>query len=167
MATAMLFSLLLHPLGVPAWGETVPADPDDACLESLAAVHQPMTALSKDAVARFLKSVHSDHCRDHLEFEEWSTETIFDLMQDAPETFFGVLMHSPEPVQASVVKALDSPVDLFVDYPAVYESISTGIRDTRLRDYALSIFTPHYQRHLKEQKEWEQRYKPKGTAEQG
>lgn len=166
-ATVLLLWLLLTLPGLSAWGQTVPRDPDDACFESLGAVHQTMAKPSDDVVARFLQSVHSDDCRGNTEFEEWSTETLFDLMQDAPETFFRVLMHSSKPVEASVVKALESPVDLFIDYPAIYESINIGVRDARVRDYALQIFTPHYQRHLKEQKEWEERNRPKGEARQG
>ncbi len=147
--------------------ETLPPDPEDRCLESLAGVHQPNPKQSREAVEQFVRAVHSDECRRSLEFEEWSTETIYDLMQDAPETFFTVLMQAPPPVQASVITALDHPADQFIDYAAIYESISTGVRDKRLRDYALRIFTPHYQRYLKEQKEWERLETPKGKARQG
>lgn len=166
-AFAMLLWLGMTLSGAPPSGETASPDPGDPCFDSLAAVHQPTAKLTKDVIARFLRAVHSSDCQNNLEFEEWSTETIYDLMQDAPEPFFGALMRSPEPVQASVVKALDGPVDLFVDYSAIYESISTGVRDKRLREYALGIFTPHYQRHLKEQREWERLNGPQGKARQG
>lgn len=166
-ALAMLVWVGLALSGAPGSSETVSPDSGDTCFDALAAVHQPMATLTQDAVARFLRAVHSKACRDDLDFEEWSTETIYDLMQDAPETFFRVLMRSPKPVQASVVNALDGPVDLFVDYAAIYESISTGVRDKRLREYALAIFTPHYQRHLKEQREWERLNTPRGKAPQG
>lgn len=167
MAIALILPFLLAP------GATLAAEGTDAllaeegCLGSLAAVHQAQPTLSEQAVAQFLRSVHSEDCWSDLAFEEWSVETLYDLMQDAPETFFGALRQAPPPVQASVIKALDDPADQFIDYAAIYESISTGVRDKRLRDYALQIFSPHYQRYLKEQKQWERLDKPKGEAQEG
>ncbi len=166
-ATALLLSLHMGSSGSPVAAETVPPDPDDGCLESLATVHQPKLQENKEAIAQFLRAVHSDECQKSLEFEEWGTETIYDLMQDAPETFFSVLMQVPPPVQASVITALDQPADQFIDYAAIYESIRTRVRDKQIRDYALRIFTPHYQRHLKEQQEWERLEPPQGKDQQG
>lgn len=164
---ACLLPLLLALSGSPIAAESVRPDADDPCFDSLAGVHQAPLKLSEDAVARFLRSVHSGDCQSDLEFEAWSTETLFDLMQDTPETFFRVLMKASPSVQASVITALDNPADEFIDYSAIYESITTGVRDKRLRDYALRIFTPHYQRHLKEQKAWERLDRPTGKAQPG
>lgn len=154
-AIALVLPLLVAFSGATASAQPPPLDPQDACFDSLGGVYRQMGDLTEEAVARFLRAVHSTECRDDLDFAEWSTETLYDLMQDAPETFFRVLRRSPTPVQDSVVDTLESPAGPFIDYPGIHESISTRVRDKQLREYALRIFAPFYQRYLKEQRAWE------------
>ncbi len=134
---------------------------DEDCIRAVADINKVSSKVTDENIRKYLDSLVSDICRGNVEYAEWSNESIFLLMEKMPEKFFALLKQSNFNIQDAIRHELEHPIHDMINYPNIMDSIKSGIKDESLRTYAVKLFSPYYERHIKEVRKWEETNKQK------
>lgn len=135
------------------------------CVNVVAAVNRPATEITSKAIDDFLYSLIAPGCRGNVEYAEWSSETVFHLMEDVPSLFFARVKALGREMEDAVVRELKQPIHDMLNYPAIYDSIKTKVSEQGVRTYAMKLFEPFYWDHIEYVRKWEKRNKLKWEYE--
>ncbi len=132
----------------------------------VAAVDQEADAVTYSEIESFLNTFRDPGCTS-VEHSEWANEMVFTLMDRAPEEFFRALKSADSAIEEAIfVDVLDHPINDFINYPAIMRAIESKIADDEIRRYAIDIFGPYYEEHIRYREAWEKENNAKWEYDQ-
>lgn len=126
----------------------------EQCIKAVARVDSESSQPSKNDVRIFLDSLISKACQRNVEYLEWSNEATYNLMRKSPVLIFSAIRESSAEIKGKIIKILEEPIHDGINYPEINKSIN-GIKDKDLKEYAVTLFSPYYNRHLEYVEFWE------------
>ena len=97
-------------------------DPCNKCdIEKIRAVNENLTALTSEIISNFLCTLDNS-CKTSAEFSEWSNETIFKVLDNAPKVFLQVAAKNGNNISILLTE-IQNPIHDTIDFQSIYSKL--------------------------------------------
>jgi len=98
-------------------------------------IHENIDSLTLEIVEDFLCTLDRS-CINNVEFSEWSNETIFTILINAPALFFQV-MDKGKINSVLILSEIETPIHDLIDLQKVYNNVKAVSTETELKNNVL------------------------------
>jgi hypothetical protein len=111
--------------------------PCEKCdLEKVRIVNQHLTSLTDQMLSEFL-CTFDNACKNNVEYTEFSNETLFAVLDKAPNLFFQV-MSSGLIDNEIILKEIENPINDRIDLQEIYDNIKLSTAKTEFKTKCLN-----------------------------
>ena len=106
--------------------------PCDKCdLEKVRIVNQHLDSLTAQMLSEFL-CTFDNSCKNNVEYSEFSNETLFAVLEKAPNLFFQV-MTTGQIDNKIILKEIENPINDLINLQKIYDKIKLASAKTELK----------------------------------
>ncbi len=106
--------------------------PCDKCdLEKVRIVNQHLDSLTYQMLTEFL-CTFDNSCKNNVEYSEFSNETLFSVLEKAPNLFFQV-MATRQIDNKIILKEIENPINDLINLQTVYDKTKIATTKTELK----------------------------------
>jgi len=107
-------------------------EPCDKCdLEKVRIVNQHLGSLTAQMISEFL-CTFDNSCRNNVEYSEFSNETLFAVLEKAPNLFFQVVSRG-QTDNSIILQEIENPISDLIDLQKIYDKIKHTTTKTEIK----------------------------------